>query len=147
MSVRAHVSHRREPAQFLAERERRGLIDKAILLAVAEESFSSFRRIASKTLTSRTAVYPHLVGSLGMTVKYLRWVPHRLSPQQNGSRVQEAQTFPAVLKSTKVRSWHDITTLDWPFFYVYTDFEENWLLRDKVIETRERQMISCEDRW
>jgi hypothetical protein len=36
------------------------IIDKGILLALAEEPFASVRRVASKTLISRTTVYPHL---------------------------------------------------------------------------------------
>jgi hypothetical protein len=96
--------HDSESTPTPIEDECQRLIDKAILLPLAEEPFASFRRIASKTLISRAIVYCHLVAPPGMTVKLLRWVPHRLSPQQKGSRVQEAQTFPAVFKSTKVRS-------------------------------------------
>jgi hypothetical protein len=81
------VTRSSEPTPISIEDECQRLIDKAILLALAEEPFASIRRIASRTLIPRTTVYRHLVGSLGMTLKHLRWVPERLSPQQNGNRV------------------------------------------------------------
>jgi hypothetical protein len=94
-----------------------------ILLAPAEKLFASVRRTASKTLIPSTAVYCHLVGRLGMTMKPLCLVPRGLSPQQKGSRVQKAQELLALFKSAEHNSWKNIITLDESFFYMYTDFE------------------------
>jgi hypothetical protein len=80
-----------EPPPTSIEDECQTPIDKTILLALAEESFASVRRTASKTEIPRTTVHCHLVGPLSMTVKRLRWVLHRLSAQQSVSRVQKAQ--------------------------------------------------------
>jgi hypothetical protein len=120
------------------------LIDKAILLTLTEEPFAPLRRTASKTLIPRTTVHPHLVGPLGMTVTHLRWVPHRPSPQQKGSRVQRAQEPLAVLKSAKHNSWKNIITLTESFFYIHTDSGQMWLPRNESPEIRERHMISSE---
>jgi transcriptional antiterminator len=84
------VTHDSELSPISIEDECQRLIDKALLLALAEELFASVRRLASKTLISRTTVYRHADRPFGMTVKHLRWVAHSLSPQQKGNRVQRA---------------------------------------------------------
>jgi hypothetical protein len=117
------VTHDNELTPTSIEDECQGLIDKATLLELAEEPFASVCRIASKTLISRMKVYRRLVGPLGMTVKHLHWVPHRLSLQQNGSRVQKAQEHLAVFKLAKHNSLKKTITPDESFFYLHTDFE------------------------
>jgi hypothetical protein len=130
------VTHGSGPTPISIEDKCQGLIDKAILLALAEDSFASIRRIASKTLIQGTTVYRHLVGLLGMTMKHLPWLPHRLSPQQKGNQIQKAQDLLAVLMSAKHHSRKSIITFDESFFYVHKDFEQLGLPRDEAPETR-----------
>jgi hypothetical protein len=75
------VTNDSEPTPTEIEDECQRPFDKAILPALAQECFASFRRIAAKALVPRTTVYRHLVGTLGMTARQLRYVPHRLSRQ------------------------------------------------------------------
>jgi hypothetical protein len=84
---KTQVTHDTEQTPTMIEDESQRSIDAAILLALAEKTFAFVPRIASKTLIRRTAGYRHLVRPLCMTVKHLRWVPHRLPPRQKGSRV------------------------------------------------------------
>jgi hypothetical protein len=79
-----------------------------------------------------------------MTVKHLRWVPHRVSPEQKSSRVQKPQELLAVLKSAKHNSWKNIITPDESYFYMHTDFGHMSLPKDEALEIRERHMISSE---
>jgi hypothetical protein len=106
------VTHGNERTPISIEDECQKLIDKVVLLALADESFASFRQTAPKKLIPMTRVYPHLIGPLCMTVKHLRCAPHRLSSQQKGIRVQKAQGLLTVLKSAKHNSWKSIITPD-----------------------------------
>jgi hypothetical protein len=130
------VTHDSESTPTSIEEECQRLIDKATLLALAEEPFPSVRRIASKALIPGTAVYPHLVGPLGMIVKDVRWVIHWLSPQQKVSRVQKAQELLPVHKSAKHNSWENIITLDESYFAKHTSFEQMWFPREEARNSR-----------
>jgi hypothetical protein len=61
-----------------------------------------------------------------------------------GHSIPKVEELLPVLKSTKHNFWKTNITLDASFFYVHTDFEQRWLLRDEEPETREPHMISSE---
>jgi hypothetical protein len=83
------VTHNSGPTPTSIEDECQRVIDKSILIALAEGPFASVRRIASKTPIPRTTIYRHLVGPVGMIVKPLGWDAPRPSPQQKGRRVRK----------------------------------------------------------
>jgi hypothetical protein len=55
-------------------------VDEDILKALADNPFSSVRKLARRTCLSRTTVYQHLTCSLRFAVRRFCWVAHRLSP-------------------------------------------------------------------
>jgi histone-lysine N-methyltransferase SETMAR len=46
-----------------------------------------------------------------------------------------------MLEVQRDRAWHDIVTLDGPWFYLSTDYEFIWLPRDEKLPERERHII------
>jgi hypothetical protein len=46
-----------------------------------------------------------------------------------------------MLEVQRDRAWHNIVTLDEPWFYLSTDYELVWLLRDEKVPERERHTI------
>jgi hypothetical protein len=144
VSKRGPAGHDSEPTPTSIEDWCQRLIDKAVLLALAEGSFRSVQRIASKTLIPRSPVDGHLIRPLGMAMNHLPWVPQRTSPQQKGRRIQKFQELLAVLKSAKYNSWKNTITFGESFFYMHTEFEQMSLRRDEAPRTRERHMISSE---
>jgi hypothetical protein len=53
--------------------------DEAILLSLSERPFSPARQLACRTHLHPSTVYDHFRCKLGLTVRYLRRVPHLLS--------------------------------------------------------------------
>jgi hypothetical protein len=64
-----------------------GEVAEAILKAIADEPFSSVRKLARHICLSRTTVHQHLTHSLSFAARHLRSVPHRLSDDQKAMRV------------------------------------------------------------
>jgi hypothetical protein len=112
----AQVTHDSGPTPTLNEDECQRVIDKAILLALAEERFASVRRIASKRVIPRTIVYGHLIGPLGMTAMHLHWLPHRVPTQQKCSRVQRVQELLGIPRSARHSSGKHIISLNKSLF-------------------------------
>jgi hypothetical protein len=61
-------------------------IDETILKALDDGPFSSLHDLARHTSLSKTIIHRHLTGSYGLTIRHLRWVPHRLSNAQEENR-------------------------------------------------------------
>jgi hypothetical protein len=61
-------------------------IDKVILQAFANEPFSFLSDLARHAYLSKTIIRLCPTGSLGFTIRYLRWVPHRLSNAQKANK-------------------------------------------------------------
>jgi hypothetical protein len=62
-------------------------IDNAILQALDEQPFGSFRQIAKRTLIPMPTVRYHLVNKMTYKLKHCKWIPHRLSEAQKQTRV------------------------------------------------------------
>ena len=116
-------------------------VDVAILGALSDRPFSSVRQLSRLTYLSRTTVHRHLTESLCFTVRYLRWILHRLSDQQKAIRVNLSRELLRVLEVQQSRSWHDIVTLDESWFYFSTDHERMWLAPGETVPDRERHLI------
>jgi hypothetical protein len=58
-------------------------IDRAILDAIEQYPCSSIRELARFTCIPITTILRYLAQSLGFVMKYLRWVPHTITPTQN----------------------------------------------------------------
>jgi hypothetical protein len=69
--------------------------------------------------------------SLGFVAPHLRWVPHALSDTQKGDRVNLSRRLLRMPEVQRDRAWHDILTVDEPWFYLSTDYEFVWLPRDE----------------
>jgi hypothetical protein len=116
-------------------------VDIAILGALADRPFSSVRELSRLTYLSRTTIHRHLTESLCFAIRYLRWIPHRLSDQQKAIRVNLSRELLRVLEVQQSRDWHDIVTLDESWFYFSTDHERIWLAPGETVPDRERDMI------
>jgi hypothetical protein len=99
------------------------------------------RQLSRLTHLSSTTVYRSLTQSLEFVVRHLRWVPHALSGAQKGERVDLSRRLLRMLEVHRDRAWHDIITLDEPWFYQSTDYEFVWLSRDEKVPERERHTI------
>jgi hypothetical protein len=118
--------------------------DHAILLALAEQPFGSVRELSRLIHLPRTTVHRRLTKSLGFRVRHLRWVPHLLSHSQKLDRVTLSQELLPMLEPQKQRSWHEVVTLDEPWFYLNTDHGLIWLQPDGKIPEREWRTIQSE---
>jgi hypothetical protein len=54
----------------------------------------------------------HLTESFDFTLRYLLWIPHRLSDDQNPIKVNLSRELSPVFEAEQARGWHDIVTLD-----------------------------------
>jgi hypothetical protein len=57
-------------------------VGAAVLKALTDNSFSSVRELSGLSCLSRSTVHRRLTESLGFTIRYLHWIPHRLSDDQ-----------------------------------------------------------------
>jgi hypothetical protein len=89
-----------------------GPVDQAILTALADEPFSSVRKLSRLTCLPQSTVHRHLTNSLHFRIQHLRWIPHLLNPQQKRIRVNMAGELLRVLSVQGARQWHDLVTLD-----------------------------------
>jgi hypothetical protein len=89
-------------------------------------------------------VYDYLTHKLGFTVRCLRWVPYLLSEPDKHTRAQLSFELFEILQHQKERAWHDIVTLDEPWFYFTTDHEWVWLPEET--EAPEREQITVQSR-
>jgi hypothetical protein len=105
-------------------------------------AFPSDRIIASQTLIQRTRLSRHPAGPVGMTVRYLHWPPHTLSPEQKCSRVPNAQDPCAPLKSANHNPQKNTSPLGESLFCMRTGFGQMWLPGDEAPDTGKRHMIS-----
>jgi hypothetical protein len=62
--------------------------DEVIVLALFEEPFASVRQLVRRTHSDLSTVYDHLTHKLGLTIRYLRWVPHLLTEADKHTRTQ-----------------------------------------------------------
>jgi c-di-GMP-related signal transduction protein len=117
--------------------------------AFGDNLFSSVRELSWLTCLSRSNVHRHLTKSLGLTVRLLRWVPHRLTDDQKTIRrrseddqktirrrseddqktirVNLSRELLQVIQTQQARGWHDIVSLDESWFYFSMDHERIWL--------------------
>jgi hypothetical protein len=74
-------------------------------------------------------VHKRLTNSLGFILRHLRLVPYLVSGAQKvqGQRVELSSSLLLMLEVQEQRTWHDIVTLDKPWFYSGTDHESIWL--------------------
>jgi hypothetical protein len=68
--------------------KKENFINKAIIGALEECSFSSLRQIPRRIFVLMSTVGYHLVNSLGYRIRNIRWVPHSLSSSQKQTRVE-----------------------------------------------------------
>jgi hypothetical protein len=90
-------------------------------------------------------VYHHRVEPHRMIMRCLRFVPHRLLPQQKRVRFQKAQEFLIVLRSAKCNVRSNVITLDESFVDVKAGDEQRGLPIGKALETCEPHMIGSEN--
>jgi hypothetical protein len=115
--------------------------DTAILLALDEQPFVSVRQLARLTHLPRTTVHRRLTESLEFRVRHLRWMPHILLDSQKVARVTLSRELLRVLNQQRVRSWHDIVTLDESWLYLNMYHEFIWLQPDVEVPERERHTV------
>jgi hypothetical protein len=79
-------------------------VNEPTRLALLDEPFSSVRQIARNICASRNAVYHRLVDSLQFTfihqtsdIRYLHWIPRKLSDSQKANRVVDSTSRPPVV--------------------------------------------------
>jgi histone-lysine N-methyltransferase SETMAR len=132
-----------------AKISRPSLVDSAILTALGEALFSSFRELAKATCFPLTTVYRHLTQSLGFTVRYLRWVPHALTEAQIHQRIDLSKRLQALLESIQAGSNQYVITLDESWFYLWSERDRIWLdpgreppQRGKHITQDEKVMVT-----
>jgi hypothetical protein len=99
--------------------------DLYILETVEEKPFSSVCELAQATHISRTraSVYGLLTKLLGFVPRLRGWVPHLPSDIQKVRRVGLSLSLLRMLEIQEQRAWHDVVTLDEPWFYCSTDYE------------------------
>jgi len=119
-----------------------GVIDHAILEALEIAPYASVRQIARMTLIPKSTVYNHLVYSLQLVSRHLRWVPHRLSDAEKKKRVTLSTELLKLLESMEAQEWRSIVTLDESWFYFTTDYEAMWLSSSETPPDRERHMVT-----
>jgi hypothetical protein len=61
------------------------------------------------------------------TVRYLKWVLHHLSTAMMEQRVKLSRKLLVSLKSVKHRGWTYFLTEDESWFWMTTDYEQQWL--------------------
>jgi hypothetical protein len=86
--------------------------DTAILLALDDRAVACIRELARLIHLPRATVHRRLTESLGFRMHYLRWVPHMASDSHKVARVTRSRELLRMLNQQRVRSCHDIVTLD-----------------------------------
>jgi histone-lysine N-methyltransferase SETMAR len=105
-------------------------IDKAILYALSIEPFASVRRIDDMTNIHYSTVYRHLTFNLGMIYKRTKWVPHKLSQDDKGKRVELAIALKDRLIKQRRQGWRNLITGDESWFLYSYAFKGKWCLID-----------------
>jgi hypothetical protein len=93
-----------------------GLVDQAVLIALADYPFSSVRELSRLTCLPRAMVHRHLTDSLHFRIQHLRWIPHFWNPEQKQIPVNMASELLRVLAVQGARQWHELVTLDESWF-------------------------------
>jgi hypothetical protein len=119
--------------------------DQGILAALEDSPFASVRQLSRLTHLPSATVYHRLAQSMGFVARHLQWLPHALSDAQNDERVHLSRTPVRMLEVQRNRAWHDIVTLDKSWFYLSTDYEFVWPLRDEKVTEREQHTIQSKN--
>jgi hypothetical protein len=115
--------------------------DQAILTALADYPLFSVRELSRRIYLSVYTVHRHLTQSLNFTIRYLRWVPHFLTPEQKELRVHMAGELLRILAVHSTRQWHNIVTLDESWFDWNSDHDFMWLPTGDAVPDIERYTI------
>jgi hypothetical protein len=97
--------------------------NEAILLALTEQPFTSVRQLSRLTHLPSCTIYRRLMQSFGLHMRYLRWVPHRLTTAPKSNRIELSRQLLSMLEIQQARYWHNIVTLDEFWFYLSMDHE------------------------
>jgi hypothetical protein len=101
-------------------------IDDAITEELEISPFHSVRSLASAIKRPRVRVWCHL-HSMSFVIKYLRLVPHMLSPVQQNKRFECLIDLKRTLKLAKHRGWRYFLTGNKSLFYLTIDHEQIWM--------------------
>jgi hypothetical protein len=121
-------------------------IHARILAWLSHEQFSSISLIAQALGLASATVHQHLTISMDMQPRYFPWVPHMLTRELKGQRVQGARAFlDAGCHQEKTHFWHIITG-DELWIFIDTAPSSIWLSLDEELPTRPRRTISADKR-
>jgi hypothetical protein len=124
--------------------EEENFIDEAVLGALGECSFSSFRQIAKRILVPMSTVRYHLVNSLGHRIRNFPWVLHSLSSSQKQVRVEMSQDLLHVLRLAKYHARKYIIILDKSWFCFSNHLDRIWLPHDELPPSFSKQTIASQ---
>jgi hypothetical protein len=119
-----------------------GPVDQAILIALADDRFSSVRQLSRLTCLPRATVYRHLTDSLHFRIQHLRWIPHLLNPEQKRIRVNMAGELLRVLSVQSAGQWHDLVTLDEPWFNLRSEHDLMWTAPGEIFPVEDDTLFN-----
>jgi hypothetical protein len=117
--------------------------DQAILLALADQSSASIRKLSRLTDLPTTTVHRRLTQFLGFVCAISDGYPFFATLSKARSS-EVVTTIFLMLEPQERRSWHGIVTLDESWFYLHTDHELIWAQPDAEIPERERHPVQSQ---
>ena len=93
--------------------------------------FSSVREIAKMTHIPKSTVFNVLTEQLHYENKRLKWVPHFLNSSQLSERVSSSKELLKLLKISRKDNYKFFYTGDESWFYLTTDYNQQWLPHEK----------------
>jgi hypothetical protein len=109
-------THGQSPTQGRAIEPDTSVIELEITQSLSDESFPSVRSLAQTTCLPKSTVYSYLVNLFGFTTKYLTWVPHARSQNQNVVQAERSKTLLGQARSGKHNNWRNCVILDESWF-------------------------------
>ena len=104
--------------------------------------FASVREIAKITQIPKSTVYNTLTIQLHYVLKHLRWVPHSLNSSQLSQRVSKSKELLQLLRQSKKNNYKFFYTGDESWFYLNTDYEQQWLPSGEILPNRMNKILN-----
>jgi hypothetical protein len=121
------------------------IFDQISLEIFNKWSFSSVQNLAKMICIPPTTICWQLTNFMSFIVRYLHWVPHKLSPAQLAARAQMSNELLEIIRSAKRQGWQYFITFDKLYFYLSINHEIIWLPEGKTSREIGRHMIQVKN--
>ena len=103
--------------------------------------FASVREIAKMTGIPKSSVYRVLTEQLNYVNRHLKWIPHSLNSSQLIQRKDLSNELLNILKQYKRNNYNLFYTGDESWFYLNTDYNQQWLPEGETPSNKIKKMI------